>query len=275
VEDIFTFETMLSHVEITKTAQFACTAHALTTQTEEVMGLLIGVWTKNIVQISHVHIVKRQNNTRQKDRVEIAPEDVSKAAIRAEELAKETGKDLKVVGWFHSHPHISILPSHVDAKTQGEYQQYMDERFVGLIFSVFDENVVEMTGSIKMIAFQAERESERWVYKLLNMNLINNEPGRYDGLRNSLKTIVESQQKLVLEEEILHQEYLTKANDQLLKQAYVNNVYEKCLILLIENGCLPLYTILKDKKFMLKDMTERLKFLLETLRSRQTNSQAM
>ena len=275
MEDIFTFETMLSHVEITKTAQFACTAHALTTQTEEVMGLLIGVWIKNIVQISHVHIVKRQNNTRQKDRVEIAPEDVSKAAIRAEELAKETGKDLKVVGWFHSHPHISILPSHVDAKTQGEYQQYMDERFVGLIFSVFDENVVEMTGSIKMIAFQAERESERWVYKLLNMNLINNEPGRYDGLRNSLKTIVESQQKLVLEEEILHQEYLTKANDQLLKQAYVNNVYEKCLILLIENGCLPLYTILKDKKFMLKDMTERLKFLLETLRSRQTNSQAM
>lgn len=275
MEDIFIFETMLSHVEITKTAQFACTAHALTTQTEEVMGLLIGVWIKNIVQISHVHIVKRQNNTRQKDRVEIAPEDVSKAAIRAEELAKETGKDLKVVGWFHSHPHISILPSHVDAKTQGEYQQYMDERFVGLIFSVFDENVVEMTGSIKMIAFQAERESERWVYKLLNMNLINNEPGRYDGLRNSLKTIVESQQKLVLEEEILHQEYLTKANDQLLKQAYVNNVYEKCLILLIENGCLPLYTILKDKKFMLKDMTERLKFLLETLRSRQTNSQAM
>ena len=74
---------------------------------------------------------------------------------------------------------------------------------------------------------------------------------------------------------MLHQEYLTKANDQLLKQAYVNNVYEKCLILLIENGCLPLYTILKDKKFMLKDMTERLKFLLETLRSRQTNSQAM
>ena len=98
MEDIFIFETMLSHAEITKTAQFACTAHALTTQTEEVMGLLIGVWAKNIVQISHVHIVKRQNNTRQKDRVEIAPEDVSKAAIRAEELAKETGKDLKVVG---------------------------------------------------------------------------------------------------------------------------------------------------------------------------------
>ena len=69
--------------------------------------------------------------------------------------------------------------------------------------------------------------------------------------------------------------YVFKVSENWSKQAYVNNVYEKCLILLIENGCLPLYTILKDKKFMLNDMTERLKFLLETLRSRQTNSQAM
>ena len=165
-------DSMLSHVEITKTAQFACTAHALTTSVEEVIGLLIGLWKNDdFVQVSHVHIIKRQNNSRQKDRVEIAPEDLSKAAVRAENLAKETGKNLKVVGWFHSHPHISILPSHVDAKTQGEYQLYMDKRFVGLIFSVFDENVVDMTGSIKMIAFQAERKSENeaWTHKLLNI----------------------------------------------------------------------------------------------------------
>ncbi len=268
---------MLSHVEITKTAQFACTAHALTTSVEEVIGLLIGLWKNDdFVQVSYVHIIKRQNNSRQKDRVEIAPEDLSKAAVRAENLAKETGQDLKVVGWFHSHPHISILPSHVDAKTQGEYQLYMDKRFVGLIFSVFDENVVDMTGSIKMIAFQAERklESEAWTYKLLNIKTINNEPGRYNGLRSSLKTIVESQQKIVLEEEILHQEYLNRSagSDQILKRAYVNNVYEKCLILLIENGFLPLYALLNDKKLSIKDTTERLNFLLETLKSQKRNT---
>jgi BRCA1/BRCA2-containing complex subunit 3 len=268
---------MLSHVEITKTAQFACTAHALTTSVEEVIGLLIGLWKNDdFVQVSYVHIIKRQNNSRQKDRVEIAPEDLSKAAVRAENLAKETGQDLKVVGWFHSHPHISILPSHVDAKTQGEYQLYMDKRFVGLIFSVFDENVVDMTGSIKMIAFQAERklQSEAWTYKLLNIKTINNEPGRYNGLRSSLKTIVESQQKIVLEEEILHQEYLNRSagSDQILKRAYVNNVYEKCLILLIENGFLPLYALLNDKKLSIKDTTERLNFLLETLKSQKRNT---
>ena len=70
---------MLSHIEITKPAQLACTAHALTTQTEEVMGLLVGLWIENAVRITHVFIVKRQNNTRQKDRVEIAPEELSQS----------------------------------------------------------------------------------------------------------------------------------------------------------------------------------------------------
>ena len=39
---------------------------------------------------------------------------------------------------YHSHPHITVLPSHVDVRTQAMYQS-MDEGFIGLIFSVFNQ----------------------------------------------------------------------------------------------------------------------------------------
>lgn len=48
--------------------------------------------------------------------------------------------DLKVVGWYHSHPRITVWPSEVDLRTQLSFQ-LMDENMVGLIFSVFDTSV--------------------------------------------------------------------------------------------------------------------------------------
>ena len=40
-----------------------------------------------------------------------------------------------VVG--RSHPHITVLPSHVDVRTQAAYQM-LDEGFVGIIISAFN-----------------------------------------------------------------------------------------------------------------------------------------
>ena len=37
---------------------------------------------------------------------------------------------------YHSHPHITVLPSHVDLKTQAAYQM-LDDGFVGIIISAF------------------------------------------------------------------------------------------------------------------------------------------
>ena len=48
--------------------------------------------------------------------------------------------DLKVVGWYHSHPRITVWPSEVDLRTQLSFQ-LMDKNMVGLIFSVFDTSV--------------------------------------------------------------------------------------------------------------------------------------
>lgn len=47
------------------------------------------------------------------DRVEISEEQLVQATMRAEELAAEVGRPLRVVGWYHSHPHITVWPSHV------------------------------------------------------------------------------------------------------------------------------------------------------------------
>ncbi len=41
-------------------------------------------------------------------------------------------------GRYHSHPHITVLPSHVDVRTQASYQM-LDRNFVGLIISAFNE----------------------------------------------------------------------------------------------------------------------------------------
>ena len=72
------------------------------------------------------------------DRVEASPEQLSRCAAAAEQFTQQGGVRTRVIGWYHSHPHITVLPSHVDIKTQAAYQM-LDDGFVGLIFSTFDE----------------------------------------------------------------------------------------------------------------------------------------
>lgn len=97
---------------------------------------------------------------KQPDRVEISPEQLSSGAIEAEALGEKMRRPVQVVGWYHSHPHITVWPSHVgnfecvsdplllfptctpppplDVRTQANYQ-LMGPHFVGLIFSCFGE----------------------------------------------------------------------------------------------------------------------------------------
>ncbi|CAM8986785.1 unnamed protein product [Rhodiola kirilowii] len=64
-----------------------------------------------------------------------------------------TGNTTRVIGWYHSHPHITVFPSHVDVRTQAMYQ-LLDSGFIGLIFSCFSEDVTKV-GRIQVIAFQS------------------------------------------------------------------------------------------------------------------------
>lgn len=54
-----------------------------------------------------------RRSDKQPDRVEISPEQLSSAAIEAETLGDRLQRPIQVVGWYHSHPHITVWPSHV------------------------------------------------------------------------------------------------------------------------------------------------------------------
>ncbi|XP_049980917.1 lys-63-specific deubiquitinase BRCC36 isoform X4 [Alexandromys fortis] len=113
-------------VHLESDAFLVCLNHALSTEKEEVMGLCIGELNDDI------------------------------------RLAELTGRPMRVVGWYHSHPHITVWPSHVDVRTQAMYQM-MDQGFVGLIFSCFIEDKNTKTGRVLYTCFQsiqAQKSSE-------------------------------------------------------------------------------------------------------------------
>ncbi|XP_043297183.1 lys-63-specific deubiquitinase BRCC36-like [Cervus canadensis] len=147
------------HLELD--AFLVCLNHALSTEKEEVMGLCIGEF--DTIRIVHIHsvIILRRSDKR-KDRVEISPEQLSAASTEAERLAELTGRPMRVVGWYYSHPHITVWPSHVDVRAQAMYQM-MDQGFVGLIFACFIEDKNTKTGRVLYTCFQsiqAQRSSE-------------------------------------------------------------------------------------------------------------------
>ena len=75
----------------------------------------------------------------------------------AEKLSKEANTPIHVIGWYHSHPNITVFPSQVDINTQLGMQMIGSD-FIGLIFSVFVGSTVSSNTSIgktELIAFQS------------------------------------------------------------------------------------------------------------------------
>ncbi|KAB5548630.1 hypothetical protein PHYPO_G00057800 [Pangasianodon hypophthalmus] len=123
----------VSAVHLESDAFLVCMNHALSTEKEEVMGLCIGeVDTNRIVHIHSVIILRR------------------------------------VVGWYHSHPHITVWPSHVDVRTQAMYQM-MDQGFVGLIFSCFIEDKNTKTGRVLYTCFQSVQAQKGSEYERIEI----------------------------------------------------------------------------------------------------------
>jgi len=154
---------MLGSVQVTSEVMNACWTHAHSNEKEEVMGLLIGQIVNckddglEILKITAVKIIRRL--TKQRDRVEIEDNQLMQAAEFAEKLFDESGAPLRVLGWYHSHPHITVWPSHVDLRTQANYQG-MDKHFVGLIFSVFNYDANTGVDTREVTAFQTDVEED-------------------------------------------------------------------------------------------------------------------
>lgn len=146
----------LTGLKMTEEVWLTCLTHALSTETEEIMGLLLGdvEYLSNGSSTALVWGAAPQPRCdRRKDRVETNPEQLAAASALAERMSVEIGRTTRVIGWYHSHPHITVLPSHIDERTQGLYQ-LLDPGFIGVIFSCFSEDA-QKVGRIQVIAFQA------------------------------------------------------------------------------------------------------------------------
>lgn len=115
------------------------------------MGLLIGRISENCAHLWAAQMVPR--NDKRKDRVEISPELLVSVVDKAEHLGAEMGERVRVLGWYHSHPHITPYPSHVDLGSQAVYQT-MEPNWVGLIFSVFNNKKSTQRGHATLHSFQ-------------------------------------------------------------------------------------------------------------------------
>ncbi|WZZ05568.1 hypothetical protein YC2023_091489 [Brassica napus] len=164
----------LTCVNMSEDVWLTCLTHALSTETEEIMGLLLGdiQYSKNGSATAMIWGASPQSRSdRQKDRVETNPEQLAAASAQAEIMSISTGRTTRVIGWYHSHPHITVLPSHVDVRTQAMYQ-LLDSGFIGLIFSCFSEDANKI-GRIQVIAFQSSDGNSNTPPKSMSLVLSN------------------------------------------------------------------------------------------------------
>ena len=63
-----------------------------------------------VVQVFSLYMMRRLD--KQPDRVEISPEQLSSGAIEAESLSERLNRTVQVVGWYHSHPHITHVQTY-------------------------------------------------------------------------------------------------------------------------------------------------------------------
>ncbi|RXH69007.1 hypothetical protein DVH24_031340 [Malus domestica] len=170
----------LASVKMSEDVWLTCLTHALSTETEEIMGLLLGD-IENSVNGSVTALIwgasPQTRSDRRKDRVETNPEQLAAASAQAEIsfiMTLSTGRTTRVIGWYHSHPHITVLPSHVDVRTQAMYQ-LLDSGFIGLIFSCFSEDINKV-GRIQVIAFQSSDGKQHHMSRPISLSPIHKSP---------------------------------------------------------------------------------------------------
>lgn len=161
----------LTSVKMSEEVWLTCVTHAFSTETEEIMGLLLGdiecSRSGNMTALIW-GAAPQTRSDRRKDRVETNPEQLAAASALAERMSAATGRRTRVIGWYHSHPHITVLPSHVDVRTQAMYQ-LLDSGFIGLIFSCFNEDAFKV-GRIQVIAFQSLDGKQSYISKPISLS---------------------------------------------------------------------------------------------------------
>uniref|UniRef100_N1R0C9 BRCC36 C-terminal helical domain-containing protein n=1 Tax=Aegilops tauschii TaxID=37682 RepID=N1R0C9_AEGTA len=191
----------LTEVRIGEEVWLTCLSHALTTETEEVMGLLLGDVVPSSRGGSTAVIwgaSPQMRCERKKDRVEVNPELLAAASAQAEiSFFRPPPVSSSVFGVFAA-AWIALtvgfwgcwsltLLAHV--RTQAMFQ-LLDPGFVGLIFSCFSEDA-QKVGKIQVIAFQSldgTQNTQRAIVPVITNPVINPEPS-WGSSDNSLALI--------------------------------------------------------------------------------------
>ncbi|KAI9277546.1 hypothetical protein BY458DRAFT_471908 [Sporodiniella umbellata] len=176
-------------------------SHLMTT---EIIGFLAGEWDREnrVMTIREAYPCRSIETGRNDVNVEMDPT----SAIETRQLIEEC--NMKVVGWYHSHPTFIPDPSLIDIENQRNYQvlcredQRSTEPFVGAIVGPYDPN---LPGSASVINWfhVSNSNSERPVPKRLvyeledNASVSERETERLFGLLNVYHT---SPEKSILKE---------------------------------------------------------------------------
>lgn len=255
---------MVKRVQIEADALQVCMIHSLTTEKEEVMGLLVGEIVDNISHVYGVIMLKRSD--KRKDRVEISPEQLSSASTEAEKLGVLTRekRPMRIVGWYHSHPHITVWPSHVDVRTQAMYQ-LMDADFIGIIISCFSNDSSNI-GKVEVTCFQSGNTSLDAIpqYERLDVEL---EVIPCSEISIAcLKSLKNSPTLLMQEETECYANSLAYTDQDLLTTVQNATVFTNSVMHIIEVVCAPMLHHLELEVKKKKKTIEELKTRLEDLR---------
>eukprot|EP00729_Bicosta_minor_P014360 gene14360-19693_t len=245
---------VVSRVRLAADAMMVCLSHALSTEREEVMGLLVGeLQAEGVVEITSLMILTRID--KRKDRVEISAEQLGQASSKAEQMGKECGRELRIIGWYHSHPHITVWPSHVDVRTQFIYQQ-MDSNFVGLIFSGFHEDP-SMVGRIEVTCFQsifsdATTSHSRHEVPLDLIPCSDLQPTTLQALRSLPESLLAEERELLT----LAQETSSK---ELQVTIHNSAIYTAAICRLLDRVCAPILRVLEERVSRAEGKLEKLR----------------
>jgi len=254
---------MLQKLKISSDALQVCMSHALSTEKEEIMGLLIGEVEDGV---SHVHAtIMLYRLDKRKDRVEISPEQLSEASSKAEEIGKMTHnhRPMRIIGWYHSHPHITVWPSHVDVRTQASYQ-LMDKDFLGLIVSCYND--CNGTSQVQVTCFQSvENPSNpsQFIRREIPQEIVQ---VRYmsEACIDSLATFPD----ILLKEEMdAYTPCLNSQNQDMITAIQNASVFSQSLMKIIEYICAPFLQNMEVEKKMVDETNKVLKKRISVLKA--------
>lgn len=127
----------IRHVEINLDALALCLNHAFSSESEEVLGLLIGQIDESQRKANIKSTLPLTRSNTNSECVEFLSDHFIVGGIHTAKLSKKSGESMLVIGWYHSHPRKAVWPTTADVERQAQYQ-CVEPSFFGLIFSVYN-----------------------------------------------------------------------------------------------------------------------------------------